>query len=192
MNNFKKIKTALFFIFCSTAFITYSFAKKADNTQHSDIVNVKEKIKIDIIVEDSIVIPTFYIDVKLTPKAEEIIVATRETIIVYFGIDLEEEDFVKNSQFRKKIGEDGIFGVYYCKREINYGASVKIEDIKISKKLYNDLINKELLGFPICFSGQKSVSSNLLLTIEPISIDVLKVKPNEKYTITAKLIQGED
>jgi hypothetical protein len=189
MTHFRKKLIVFVSILCSGILVSCSFAKR-DNTEQTATITetLKDSIEPNIVSDDLITVPTFYIDVKLTEKAEEIIIASKETIVVNFSISFAEEDFIEKSLFRKQIAEDGLIWLCSLNKEINFGETAKIENLKIPQKLYNDLKIKEIWGFGQCYTGRKVFNKNLLMDTDFVEIDVLKIISNEKCTITAKLI----
>jgi hypothetical protein len=180
-------------ILCSGILVSCSFAKK--NTEQTDITTEvlndtinNDVVKNNTVSEDSIIIPTFYIDVELTAKAKEIIIATKETIVVNFSISFAKEDFIEKSSFSKQIAEDGLIWLCSLDKEINFGETAKIDGLKIPQKLYNDLKIKEIWGFAQCYTGRKVFDKNLLMNTNFAEFDVLKVVSNEIFIINAKLI----
>ncbi|MEO6843686.1 MAG: hypothetical protein ABI184_00865 [Ginsengibacter sp.] len=134
---------------------------------------------------DSLIIPTFEIEVNLSPKAKAKLSKNNETIIVsasFIGMpkDTTSEDF-KNS------GQIGIAGKDI---EIRNDSIAKFENIRFSKSLYDSLADKDIQLLINVFSGRHSSPDNLL-NCGIIQEKMSKVK-GKIFTIDCKLIYGED
>ena len=134
---------------------------------------------------DSLIIPTFEIEVNLSPKAKAKLSKNNETIIVsasFIGMprDTTSKDF-KNS------GEMGIAGKDI---EIRSGSIANFENIRFSKSLYDSLADKGIQLLINVFSGRHSSPDNLL-NCGIIQEKMSKVK-GKIFTIDCKLIYGED
>lgn len=137
------------------------------------------------IIGDSVLIPPFEIEVSLSPKAEEKLTKGKETIIV----DVFFTGTPKDSS-HAKFEEDGSFYVTSAKKEIFYGQVAKFDSIKFSKKIYDQLADKDIdLGVNV-YSGRKSSQDNLLYC-EPL-FDKISNVVNKKFTLKGKLIYGDD
>ena len=147
----------------------------------------------NFIEDDSIVIPPFTIQVKLSHKAYETIIESGESIFVNFSISFVEDDFVANSLYRKQVAEDGKIWFYDKSKEIELSSlSVVFDNIKIPRKLYYDLVDKEIYGFGYCITGGKKFKTNLLNPIDFVDCDILNIKSGDIFTITGKLIGERD
>ena len=137
------------------------------------------------ISNDSITILPFEIQVSLSPKAEERITKSKETII----IDVFFTGTPKDS-FHAKLEEDGSFYVASAKKEIFYGQTAKFDNITFSKQIYDQLADKNIdLGVNV-YSGRKSSGDNLL-NCESL-FDKLSNVVNKKFTLKGKLVFGDD
>ena len=134
---------------------------------------------------DSLIIPTFEIEVNLSPKAKAKLSKNNETIIVsasFSGIpkDTTSEDFLNS-------GEMGIAGKDI---EIKNGSIAKFENIRFPKSLYDSLSGKDIQLLINVFSGRHSSPDNLL-ACGILQEKMSKVK-GKTFTIDCKLIYGED
>jgi hypothetical protein len=137
------------------------------------------------IAEDSITILPFEIEVVLSPKAEERITKGKETIIV----DVFFTGTPKDSSLAE-LEEDGSFFVASAKKEILYGQVAKFDKIKFSKKIYNQLTDKDIdLGVNV-YSGRKSSQDNLLNG--DALFDKVSNVVNKRFTLKCKLIYGDN
>ncbi len=136
-------------------------------------------------VGDSVLILPFEIAISLSPRAEEKLAKGRETIIV----DVFFNGTPKDSA-HAKFEEDGSFYVASAKKEIIYGQVAKFDGITFSKKIYDQLADKDIdLGVNV-YSGRKSSPDNLL-DCESLFDKISKVV-NKKFTLKGKLIYGDE
>jgi len=135
--------------------------------------------------KDSIAILPFEIEVTLSPKAEERITKGKETIIVdVFFTGIPKDNSIA------ELEEDGSFFVASAKKEILYGQVAKFDSIKFSKKIYNQLADKDVdLGVNV-YSGRKSSPANLLNG--DVLFDKISNVVNKRFTLKCKLIYGDD
>lgn len=173
--------------------ICYYFKPQSNICKESDSSYLTPKEYSNFIEDDSIVIPPFTIQVKLSHKAYETIIESGESIFVNFSISFMEDDFVANSLYRKQVAEDGKIWFYDKSKEVDISnLSVVYDGIKIPGKLYDDLIDKEIYGFGYCITGRKKFKANLLNPIDFIDCNILNIKPGDTFTIKAKLIGERD
>jgi len=133
---------------------------------------------------DSIIVDPFEIEIVLTDKAKERITNSGETIkisIFYYGYPKDE----KNANSEK----DGTLYLTGTEKEISYGQIARFENVKISKKDYKELIDKDFKLNLNVFSGRKSSQDNLL-DCEPMFDKVSNVV-NKRHTLKGKLIYGD-
>src|SRR5437868_890282 len=134
---------------------------------------------------DSVVVTPFEIEIQLSPKAIDKLNKANETIIV----DVMLEGTPKDSA-HAKFGEDGIFYVGAKQKEIKYGQIAKFDDLKISRKIYDQLADKDAEVNINVYTGRKS-SQNNLIDCEPLFGKLSKVV-NKKSTLKGKLIYGDN
>ena len=133
---------------------------------------------------DSILIDPFDIEIVLSEKAKERIVNSNETIIVsIFFYGYPKDNKKPNSEY------DGTLYLVGDKKEITYGQIVQFENIKISKRDYDQLIDKDFELNLNVFSGRKSSQDNLL-DCKALFGKVSNIV-NKKHTIKGKLIYGD-
>jgi len=138
-----------------------------------------------IVGDDSVTILPFEVKVDLTPKAADRIFGSNETIIVriYF------EGMPKHNA-HAKLEEDGSFFVASAEKEISGTEPVRFENVKFSRKIYNQLVDKNVDFNINVFSGRRSSKDNLLnggYLFGKVSELV-----NQQSTINCKLIYGDD
>ncbi|HEV8506544.1 MAG TPA: hypothetical protein VGQ53_14130 [Chitinophagaceae bacterium] len=137
------------------------------------------------IIGDAVVLSPFEIEVGLSPKASEKIMADKETIIIsiYFtGIPKDSST--------AKFEEDGSFYVASVDKEIQYGQVARFDSIRIPLRIFDQLRNKDIdLGVNV-YSGRKSSQSNLL-NCEPL-FDKISNVANKRFILKGKLIYGDD
>lgn len=134
---------------------------------------------------DSLIIPSFEIEVHLSPKAKAKLSKDNETIIVsasFLGVptDTTSAAFLQS-------GEMGITGKDV---ELRNGSIAKFENIKFSKSLYDSLSDKDIQLLINVFSGRHSSPDNLL-NCGIVQEKMSKIK-GRKFTIDCKLIYGEE
>ena len=146
----------------------------------SDTINNVSYFKFD---KDSITVLPFEISIILSPKAKDKIVSSKETIIVNVSLTGSPKD-------KKLISEDGDFYVATTEKEITYGQIAKFDNIKFSKKVYDQLINKDVSVNVFFYSGRKSSKDNLLSG--NILSDKISNIATKQFELTGKLIYGDD
>ena len=166
--------------------------QKKDSLEKDTTIAVTETNSQDSLPEsyyklsgDTIGIQPFDIEIKLSPKAREKIEKSKETIIVDVFFTGTPKDGIK-----VELEEDGSFFVTSSKIEMLYGEVARFDNITFSKKIYDQLADKDIdLGVNV-YSGRKSSQDNLL-DVEPLFDKVSKVV-NKKFTLKGKLIYGDD
>jgi hypothetical protein len=106
---------------------------------------------------DSLIIPSFEIEVNLTPKADKKIKENKETIIVAAYFSGKPKDTTS-----KEYRNDGKIFVTSAKIELNDARIAKFEGVKFSKTLYDSLASKDIQLLVNIYSGRKSTQDNLL------------------------------
>lgn len=180
------------------AFLIIFFFASCSNKEESKETNKEESTetttentetgKIEgsyIIGEDSVTILPFEIEVKLSEKAEKIFNEGKETIIIYIYFDGEPKE---NSGV--ELEEDGTYFVASAQREFIYGKTVKFENVRFSKNIYDNLADKNINFGINVYSGRKTSEDNLL-DCEAV-FDKIDKLANQKITITGKLIYGDN
>ena len=166
-------------IFASHVFLQYDLKNQTNSSLNYSSINNFE--------DDSIKLLPLCIKVDLSPKAEVLIVGAKERISVSVDIDFSEEDFIKDNPFKNEFEEFSVFNVYSKVKKINYGEIVCFQDMKVSRKLYDNLLSKKIIAYVFCFSSQEVISENILLPINSLEIDMLKIVSDSVFTIKAKL-----
>lgn len=134
---------------------------------------------------DSLLVPPFEVEVTLSPKASERISKTNETIVV---------DVLLQGTPRKGIKahleEDGSFYVGSASREIRPGQVARIDNLSFSKKIYDQLEDKDVDVNINVYTGRHSSPDNL------ITGDMLDGKIstliNKHFKLAHKLIYGDN
>ena len=146
----------------------------------SDTINRVSYFTFD---KDSVTVLPFDIGIVLSLKAKAKIVSSKETIIVNVSL-------TGTPKNKKLIAEDGDFYVASAEKEITYGQIARFNDIKFSRKMYDQLTDKDVSVNVFFYSGRKSSKDNLLsgnILSNKISNIVRK-----KFELTGKLIYGDD
>jgi hypothetical protein len=164
------------------------------NSLHKDSTSVVTKhnltdtsgtVNCYVIEKDSVLILPFEIGVSLSPKAEERITKSNETIIVQVSFSGTPKDSA-NATFE----EDGSFFVATASVEMKCGETARFDHIKFSKIIYEQLADKNIDLDVNVWSGRKSSSDNLL-DCTPLFSNISKVV-NQKFILTGKLLYGDD
>jgi hypothetical protein len=145
-------------------------------TKPSDNLN---EIKTDA---DSILIPPFEIEVVLSEKAKERMDNPKESIIVMVEFTGEPADTIID-----RSDDIGPFILRSIEREISKPWALKVENIKMSKKIYNKLPDKNYQVSAQIWTGRHSSGDNLL-TGEMVYGTIDEIK-NKKHIINARLIR---
>lgn len=173
-------------LFCSAIFLACSNNGKQKEThlnkdtasaakENDTIANISY-LKFD---KDSVTVLPFEIEVSLIPKAKERIINGKETMIINVTLTGTPKDTTL-------FAEDGQFYIATIEKEITYGQVAKFDDIKFSKKTFDQLTEKNFYVTAFVYSGRKS-SPNNLLDCSLIADSVSNIV-NRKLTITGKLI----
>ena len=133
--------------------------------------------------KDSVTVLPFEIAIELSPKAKDKVVGNKETIKVNVSLTGTPKD-------KKLVSEDGEFYVASSEQEISYGQVAKFNSIKFSKKIFDQLTDKDANINVFFYSGRKS-SSNNLLSGDIISDRISNVV-NKQFTLKGKLIEGDN
>ena len=156
-----------------------------DTLSNKLIKPAEQKISFYTLDGDSVLVPPFEIEISLTPKAKERIVTSKETIIVAVFLEGKPKDSAK-----AHFEEDGSFFVGSAKKEISFGQIARIDNLRFPKKIYDQLVDKDVDLTVNVYSGRKSSNDNL------IDVDLLADKVsniiNKKFLLKGKLIYGDD
>ena len=150
----------------------------------SELIDEFENSNYLKIVGDSVEIPWFEIELKLSDKAEEKLKADNETVIVHaeFIHNPDKDDPTRVLDEELLVLSHGI--------ELTDKRLARFEHLKFSKDLYDLLENKDIVLILIVVSGRKSSLDNILYC-EGLQEPVSKIK-EQKITITGKLIRNDD
>lgn len=135
-----------------------------------------------IIDGDSLVIPSFEVEIALSPKANKQLKAKKETIIVAAYFSGQPKD--TTTEEYKHSGEMGLAN---SEKELKGDErTAKIEGVKFSKALYDSLADKDIQMLINVYSGRRSTKVNLLDC--DILQDKMSVLKGKKFTLKGKLI----
>ena len=130
---------------------------------------------------DSVVVAPFQITIEFSEKAKKKIVDGKETIIVAVFLDGTPKDSA-TAHFE----DDGSFYVGDIQKEISYDQVLRITDLKFSKKIYDQLGDKDANLTVNIYTGRKS-SRNNLITGDLLAGKVSEIA-NKNFTLKYKLI----
>ena len=181
----------LFFLFSCTS----QESKKNNNNPGKDTLNKNSFVKADTTSinntayykfdGDSVIIPSFEIEVSLSTKAKQKLKKDKETIIVIAYFSGQPKDTTSEEYLNS-----GEMSLTSAQREIKDSAIAKFEGVKFSKALYDSLADKDIQLLINVYSGRKSTNVNLL------NCDILQDKMShikgKRFTIKGKLIYGDD
>ena len=175
----------IFFFACGNPAKKNSIDKSA--IELSDSINT-EYLKI---VGDSVEIPYFEIELKLSDKAEKKLKTDNESIIVMAYFTYFQEDKIYPEKYKDNVDYSGELMLLSYPIELTDKRLAIFENVKFSKDLY-DLFgeNKDIDLLINVFSGRKSCEDNILdctILQNPMS----KIK-GKRFTIEGKLIYNDD
>jgi hypothetical protein len=135
-----------------------------------------------LLVGDSVVIPTVTINLEVSPTAAQQLINDKETIIV-------DATFSGQPIDKSTIEEGDGFGLIVAdvKTELTDTRSVKLENIKFSKKMYDALEDKDIELLINVYSGRRA-SENNILECGIVNDKMSKLK-GKSYVIQCKLIE---
>jgi len=170
-----------------------SHEQKTDNTATgSDSINNSKApglttdntnyFKID---GDSMVIPSFDIEVSLSEKANEKLRNDKETVVVTAWFSGQPSDTSS-----KEYAASGAMFIQSARVELSNSRIAKFGGIKFSKASYDSLAGKDISVLVTIFSGRRSTQDNLLdCTILEEKMSAVK---GRKFIVEGKLIAEPD
>ena len=170
---------------------------KKDNTDNSQILSDSTDIEQTEqlqnsdclkIVGDSVEIPSFEIELKLSEKAEEKLKNDKESIIVmaYFT-STPVEDIP--DKYKDNVDRLGCLFLLSHSIELTDKRLARFEHIKFPKDLYDLAADKDIQLLVNVFSGRRSSDLNLL-DCDIIEDSMSQIK-GKKFIINGKLISGD-
>jgi hypothetical protein len=150
------------------------------NHRGGDTISSVSYFKID---KDSITVLPFEIAITLSQKAKDKVIDGKETIIINVSLTGTPKDTTLYS-------EDGEFYVASSEKEITYGQVARFDNIKFSKKIFNQLTDKNVYITVFFYSGRKSSKDNLLSG--DILSDRISNVVNKQFELKGKLIYEDD
>jgi hypothetical protein len=148
-----------------------------DNIENQNYSNRNSIDKVD-----SVLIPSFEVEIVLSETAKDKLVNSKESIIVFAEFTGEPKDTIGEG-----LNETGQLMLRSIMVELYSPWIVKFEDFFIPKKLYDRLLNKDFEVSIQVWTGRKTSEYNLLsgdLIYGPIS----KIK-GTRHKLNAKLIK---
>lgn len=108
---------------------------------------------------DSMVVPPFVVEVRLSDKASHELAVRKETIVVAAYLEGMPDRKDPDPFNRTK---DGVLRIAEARVELRTGRTAKFTGIKFARQLYERLDDKDLNLLVNVFSGRKSTEYNLL------------------------------
>jgi len=157
----------------------------ADTLTKAQAALAEKKEGIYIVEGDSLRVPAFDVQIELSEKAKQRIVGKGESIVV----DVFLEGNPKPGS-RAKLEEDGSFFLGSVKREIRYGQTAHIDDLKLPKQLYDQLDDKDADLTVNIYTGRHTSPDNLI-TGDFLGDKVSKIA-GRNFLLKYKLIYGDE
>ena len=149
----------------------------------------KNKIEITKSDKDSIIVPTFEIQLNLTQKAEKKLKDQNETVIIDVEFIGEPNKRITETKKFEIYDENGDLTIGSKRVELEKERTIKFENCKVSKSLLELLKNKTYEVRINVFSGRKSSEDNLIdCDFLQENIELIK---NKRIILNGKLIYGE-
>jgi hypothetical protein len=139
--------------------------------------------------KDSVIVPSFEIQLNLSKKAEKKLKEENESVIIAVDFIGEPEKRIVETKKFEFYDEDGDLTIGTKKIEFESERIIKFENCKVSKKLLELLKNKTYEVRINVFSGRKSSVDNLI-TCDYYQ-EKIEATKNKKITLNGKLIYGE-
>lgn len=133
---------------------------------------------------DSVVVPPFVVEVRLSDKANQELAARKETIIVAAYLE-----GVPDRNTPINLTKDGEVRITEARVELQTGRTAKFTGIKFARHLYDQLGDKDLNLLVNGFSGRRSTENNLLrcTTIQ----EKISAVAGQTRVVTGHLIEGD-
>ncbi|MEL1256227.1 hypothetical protein AAEO57_20770 [Flavobacterium sp. DGU38] len=149
----------------------------------------KNKTEITKSNKDSIIVPTFEIQLNLTQKAEKKLKDENESVIIDVEFIGEPNKRIIETKKFEIYDENGDLTIGSKRVELEKERTIKFENCKVSKSLLKLLKNKTYEVRINVFSGRKSSEDNLIdCDFLQENIELIK---NKRITLNGKLIYGE-
>lgn len=157
-------------------------AEKSGADSSRIVSSVADYLKAD---GDSLIIPSFTIEVNLSALANAKLASDKETMIVAAWFSGQPKDSTS-----KEYVETGAMFVKSSEIELSNSRIANFEGIKFSKAKYDSLANKDIRVLINIFSGRKSSPDNLLDC--EILTDKMSAVKGQKFVLAGKLISEAD
>ena len=135
--------------------------------------------------KDSLLIPSFKIEISLSRQANEKLARSKETIIVAAWFSGVPKDTTS-----KEYAESGEMFLASANAELSNSRVASFEGIKFSKAAYDSLADKNISVLINVVSGRRTTQDNLL-DCNILSKKMSEVK-GQKFVLTGKLIGESD
>jgi hypothetical protein len=130
---------------------------------------------------DSVRLPAITIELQLSPKAEQKLKTAKETVVVFASYS-----GVPRDTTLEQYKQWGRITVAEKQIELSEGRTARFDGIKISKKAYDGLVDKDVEVLVNVWSGRHS-SPNNLLSVDMVQDAISKVQ-RQTQVLHGKLI----
>lgn len=180
---------SLFIIFIMSSLISCSNTDKVNSNDIIELLKDSQSLAGTmkdqfVLSKDSVLLPEFEIELKLSEKAEKKLKAQNESIIVRAHFSGIPKDTAMSEYLKYGSVNIGSYGVELFDKRI-----AKFENVKISNDAFELLSDKNFEVLINIVSGRRSSQFNIL------SVDILQGKIDsirtKRHILNGKLIQGE-
>lgn len=189
MKNLILISLMVFVISCSNPVKRNNADKSIQNfaVPISESTEQKEDFGYLKLIGDSLEIPFFEIELKLSEKAEEKLKTDNESVIVvaFFEGIIKDENIP--NKYQEKVDFGRILNLLSFRIELTDERLARFENIKFHKELYDLLEDKDITILINVFIGRKSTNMNFLKC--DILHDYMSNVKEKRLTIYGKLIE---
>jgi len=135
--------------------------------------------------KDSVLIPSFSVQVKLSPLASQKLAQDKETIIVHAWFSGIPKDSAS-----KEYRESGALFIRQAQAVADSNGVAGFEGIRFAKAIYDSLADKDIRVLINVYSGRRSASDNLLDC--GMLADKMSAVKGKKIVLEGKLINETD
>lgn len=148
-------------------FAGYSYTCHPDaNTANSTTQETEDSIYTTEV--DSVLLPSFTIQLKLSAKAEDQLKKTKESVIVSASVS-----GIPKDKTNKQYKQSGYMVLANKDKELTTGRTAVFNDVKVAKKAYEGLESKDVEILINVYSSRRTSANNILdcdMLQQPVSI----------------------